>query len=91
MQRRGLLMAVLAGATAPAFVRASSLMRVVMPPQEIIIPKWRFGGFTDSMSITRGVNGEHLDVYSKYYNMQAARQDEFGEVFFPTMIISPSN
>lgn len=28
-------------------------------------------------------------VYSIAYNMQAARQDEFGEAFFPTVVVTP--
>lgn len=28
-------------------------------------------------------------VYSIAYNMQAARQDEFGETFFPTLVLTP--
>jgi hypothetical protein len=28
-------------------------------------------------------------VYSIAYNMQAARQDEFGETFFPTIVVTP--
>lgn len=28
-------------------------------------------------------------VYSMAYNMQAARQDEFGEAFFPTVVVTP--
>lgn len=30
-------------------------------------------------------------VYSVAYNMQAARQDEFGEAFFPTVTVTPDN
>lgn len=30
-------------------------------------------------------------VYSVAYNMQAARQDEFGEAFYPTVIVTPNN
>ena len=30
-------------------------------------------------------------VYSIAYNMQAARQDEFGEAFFPTVVVTPDN
>jgi hypothetical protein len=30
-------------------------------------------------------------VYSVAYNMQAARQDEFGEGFFPTIVVTPDN
>lgn len=28
-------------------------------------------------------------VYSTVYNMQAAKQDEFGEAFFPTVVVTP--
>ncbi len=30
-------------------------------------------------------------IYSIAYNMQAARQDEFGETFFPTIVVTPDN
>lgn len=30
-------------------------------------------------------------IYSIAYNMQAARQDEFGETFFPTLVLTPDN
>ena len=30
-------------------------------------------------------------VYSVAYNMQAARQDDFGEAFFPTVTVTPDN
>lgn len=30
-------------------------------------------------------------IYSMSYNMQASRQDEFGETFYPTITISPDN
>jgi hypothetical protein len=30
-------------------------------------------------------------VYSIAYNMQAARQDEFGETLFPTIVVTPDN
>lgn len=34
-------------------------------------------------------NNKNLQSYSIVYNMLAARQDEFGEAFFPTVTISP--
>jgi hypothetical protein len=30
-------------------------------------------------------------IFSIAYNMQAARQDEFGETFFPTLVVTPDN
>lgn len=38
MNRRGFLGAMLAAATAPAFVRAESLMKIAVPKKEIILP-----------------------------------------------------
>jgi hypothetical protein len=32
---------------------------------------------------------KNVVVYSVAYNMQAARQDEFGEAFFPTVVVTP--
>lgn len=32
---------------------------------------------------------KNVVVYSVAYNMQAARQDEFGETFFPTVVVTP--
>ncbi len=38
MTRRGFLGAMLAAGSAPAFVRAESLMKIVVPKKEIILP-----------------------------------------------------
>lgn len=38
MNRRGFLGAILAAGVAPAIVRSSSLMKLVVPSQEIIVP-----------------------------------------------------
>lgn len=34
-------------------------------------------------------DNKNAAVYSVAYNMQAARQDEFGETFFPTVVVTP--
>jgi hypothetical protein len=34
-------------------------------------------------------NNRNANVYSIAYNMQASRQDEFGETFFPTITVAP--
>jgi hypothetical protein len=55
-------------------------------------------GIADSFS-QRSLSVEAYDekdnrnaaVYSIMYNMVAARQDEFGEAFFPTITVSPDN
>ena len=33
----------------------------------------------------------NASIFSIAYNMQAARQDEFGETFFPTLVVTPDN
>lgn len=40
MNRRGFLGSILAAAAAPAIVRAESLMRIIVPSDEIILPGW---------------------------------------------------
>ena len=55
-------------------------------------------GIDDAMS-TRAFSLEAYDerenrnavIYSIAYNMQSARQDEFGETFFPTLVVTPDN
>ena len=55
-------------------------------------------GLTDTMT-ERSFSLEAYDerenrnavVYSIAYNMQSARQDEFGETFFPTLVTTPDN
>ena len=55
-------------------------------------------GVSDAMS-QRSFSMEAYDerenrnasIYSIAYNMQSARQDEFGETFFPTLVITPDN
>lgn len=54
MNRRGFLKAMLAAAAAPAFVKAESLMKLYVPPQEIIIPEpsgMAFDGCGDYLDI----------------------------------------
>lgn len=42
MKRRGFLQAMLAAAAAPAIVKAETLMKIMVPKQELILPK-QFG------------------------------------------------
>ena len=63
MQRRSFLAGILAGATAPAIVRASSLMKIWVPPQEIVRlgdVAWDFGSgdFTTELWYRRRSNGD---------------------------------
>lgn len=36
-------------------------------------------------------DNRNTQVYSIAYNMQSARQDEFGETFFPTVVVTPDS
>ena len=55
-------------------------------------------GITDSFE-KRSYSAEAYDdrdnqqsmIYSVTYNLQAARQDEFGETLFPTVVVTPDN
>lgn len=96
MDRRGFLRGLLGASVivaAPAVVKASSLM-------PIFVPKKRLFTFSDSMTIKRGMGRYYSEAiddgalllpehYSVAYNLQAAREDEFGEAFFPTIVVMP--
>jgi hypothetical protein len=56
MNRRGFLAAILAAASAPAIVQADSLMRIFVPPQEIVI-LWGDGAHDDTAALQRWMNG----------------------------------
>lgn len=44
-----------------------------------------------SLEAYNEVDNRNAVIYSIAYNMQSARQDEFGETFFPTLVITPDN
>lgn len=46
MKRRSFLSAILAAGAAPAIVRADSLMKIIVPSQEIILPDFGMNEFT---------------------------------------------
>jgi hypothetical protein len=51
-------------------------------------------GFYDrafSMEAYDNRQDRKAQMYSLAYNMQAARQDEFGETFYPTIVVAPDN
>ncbi len=55
-----------------------------------------FGGDTlekrvYSMEAYDDHENRNASIYSIIYNMQASRQDEFGETFFPTIVVTPDN
>ena len=59
-------------------------------------------GISDGFSTRAGVNNMSLEAYDEkeiretvlntvFYNMQVGRQNEFGEAFFPTVVIDNNN
>lgn len=48
-------------------------------------------GMRPSMEAYDERENRNAAIYSIAYNMQAARQDEFGETFFPTIVVTPDN
>lgn len=80
--RRGFLAGMLALGTAPAVVKADSLMKIVVPKREIIL--------LSSLDILNALNSNFDgDTHSVLHRIRSSRQDEFGEAFFPTIILSP--
>lgn len=57
MNRRGFLTSILAAAAAPSIVRADSLMRIIVPSRELVIPQlWmadRIGGYYYSIDLCK--------------------------------------
>lgn len=79
MSRRGFLGAMLGAMSAPAIVRAESLMKIVVPKREIINPL-NFG--------TMAYYPED-SFLTEAYNRAVARTDMIGEIFWPTIVIDP--
>ena len=61
----------------------------------VVIGHSSANGATDQRAIRMEAFDEKANanatVYSVAYNMEAARQDEFGEAFFPTVTVTPDN
>lgn len=78
--RRGFLAGMLAAAAAPAIVRSQSLMKIVVPSDEILLPEWLESPFYD--------NHEHaLDAMRYQYEGLFLRGD--GTWAKPPRIIVP--
>lgn len=84
MKRRGFLAGILAAGMAPAIIH--NPMKIFVPKQEIIVPK-----------VGRGLRSPiyHIDE-AAFWKPEVRRihvgrtvQDEFGEAFFPTVIVQP--
>lgn len=75
-------------------VSAASLTRFAND-NTVVIGHGKSSGMMDGRSVDMQAFDEKENknamVYSVAYNMQAARQDEFGEAFYPTVIVTPNN
>lgn len=79
-----------------AFLAQNTVLAVTPATESMSVVTKDFGG--DSME-ARVISAEAYDdrenrnaaAFSIVYNMQASRQDEFGETFFPTIVVSPDN
>lgn len=75
-----------------AFLRAPVKHNVLSTESQSFIAATgadQFDRRTLSMEAYDERENKNAVVYSVAYNMQAARQDEFGEAFFPTVVVTP--
>jgi len=77
----------------PGFIRAP-IVRNVVASESLSFISPTGGDFTSdrmkaAMEAYDEKENKNAVVYSVAYNMQAARQDEFGETFFPTVVVTP--
>ena len=93
MKRRGFLGTAIAAAFAPKTLFAGP---IAAPVEAVLLDSsgdLGIGTGTRPNLFLRG-DGEWVELpdvssYSVSYNLQAVRQDEFGETFFPTVVIQP--
>lgn len=97
MKRRGFLAGILAAGVAPAIIH--NPMKIFVPKQEIVLPTQiglgnvdNFGGSFNRTAPTQ-LGGEATKWVDRPLsdNLNAARQDQFGEFFFPTIVIKPDD
>ncbi len=92
-QKKAAVIAGLVSANIPAYMQAKTYMTMAPDANSVLAP---MSGVDDG-TFTRAYSSEAYDevenreanLYSITYNLQAARQDEFGETFFPTITVSP--
>lgn len=90
---------VMAGAPQAYFIKAqptaASLQAAAANSNTTVIGHGGINGAMDSRAFALEAfdtkENKNAMVYSVAYNMQAARQDEFGEAFFPTVVVTPDN
>lgn len=93
VQRDAAVVAGIIASDIPAFLRAPTKHNVTATENmSFLTPNG--GDFFDArmsqaMEAYDEKENKNAVVYSVAYNMQAARQDEFGEAFFPTVVVTP--
>lgn len=92
-QRKAGIIAGIVGGDMRAFLKGKTFMTSSPSADAVLVP---MNGVDDG-TFTRAYSAEAYDEtdnrdassFSVAYNLQAARQDEFGETFFPTITVSP--
>lgn len=93
-QRQAALVAGVISSDIPSFLQAPVNRNVVSTESLGFISPQGSADFFDSrmkaaLEAYDEKENKNAVVYSVAYNMQAARQDEFGEAFFPTVVVTP--
>lgn len=90
--------AIAAAASAdPSTYAQAALTSKAQPGQDVVVIEPELSGANGAIDSTDQVANESYDErnlqdfahYSVVYNLQASRQDAFGEAFFPTVTVSP--
>ena len=91
-QRDAAKIAALFGADARTFLTTPVSRPVPAMENQIVVPARGEGSASRMQAALESYDekeNRNMTVYSVAYNLQAARQDEFGEAFFPTVTVSP--
>lgn len=73
----------------PAFLRAQAPAAVVNENQRFIPAQGAVERLKPALEAYDERENRNAAVYSVAYNMQSARQDEFGETLYPTVVVTP--
>ena len=92
-QRQAAIVAGVISSDIPGFLAAPIKHNVISTESYVAIPANGGDFMSDRMKVALEAYDEKENknavVYSVAYNMQAARQDEFGETFYPTVVVTP--
>ena len=93
----GAIAAMAAGDVGAFHKQANTMIQTVSSESMRVIEPMTFGSHGDAGYTQKSVSLEAFDerelkahmAYSIAFNVNAARQDEFGEAFYPTVVVSP--